>query len=181
MGKRKATSKDKFNNYCRDMNQKEIEKILKSVNITVNPTAVTEDYDYENYEAGSGDYEVATIVSVRKSDLDTAEDDITDIETVARIGDRSLLVEKLDLEDKDPKEAVESVINTFKIEANGRIEKVMKIENKKSENLLLVQFDSQEYRDAVLRDSRRPGARSSSTVRFRRPKVKDLKHVVSLV
>ena len=157
--KRKATSKDKFNNYCRDMNQKEIEKILKSVNITVNPTAVTEDYDYENYEAGSGDYEVATIVSVRKSDLDTAEDDITDIETVARIGDRSLLVEKLDLEDKDPKEAVESVINTFKIEANGRIEKVMKIENKKSENLLLVQFDSQEYRDAVLRDSRRPGAR----------------------
>merc|ERR1711976_595005 len=54
--KRKATSKDKFNNYCRDMNQKEIEKILKSVNITVNPTAVTEDYDYENYEAGSGDY-----------------------------------------------------------------------------------------------------------------------------
>ena len=25
--KRKATSKDKFNDYCRDMNQKEIEKI----------------------------------------------------------------------------------------------------------------------------------------------------------
>merc|ERR1711971_699793 len=78
----------------------------------------------------------------------------------------------------EEKEAVESLVTKFNILANGRIEKVMQIDTKKGAPVLLVQFDSSEYRDEVLKGSRRPEARSQSSVRFRRPKVKDLKQDV---
>jgi len=55
---------------------------------------------------------------------------------------------------------------------------VVSIETKKK--MLLVQFDTMTYRDAVLKASRSPGARSSSKARLRKPKVKDLKHVETL-
>ena len=75
------------------------------------------------------------------------------------MGDRSLLSEKLDVEEGKEVETVQSLISTFKIEANGKIENVMKIDSKKAQTVLLIQFDSQEYRDAVLKASRLPGAR----------------------
>jgi len=181
---RKATSQDKFNDYCTELNRKEVEKILKSVNITVESTTASNIDDYlETYDVdGSGDSDYDPVVDVRKSnDMPEKDDNEVDIEEVARIGDKSLLSEKLDVEQGKEVEGVQSLINTFKIEANGKIENVMKIDSKKPQTVLLIQFDSQEYRDAVLKASRSPGARSSSNVRFRRPKVKDLKHVVSLV
>jgi len=119
----------------------------------------------------------------RKAEAEEAEaaadTEMTDIETVARIGDRSLLAEKLEAEEGEEQEAVTSLISTFQLEANGRVEKVIRIESKKGQPVLLIQFDSAEFRDEVLKSSRRPGARSSTSVRFRRPKVKDLKHVVT--
>lgn len=184
--KRKATSQDKFDSYCQDVNRKEVEKILKSVNITVeSPNANNSDDYSETYDVdGSGDtdYDYKPIVDVRIDNEEPKKDENeVDIEEVARMGDRSLLSEKLDVEEGKEVETVQSLISTFKIEANGKIENVMKIDSKKAQTVLLIQFDSQEYRDAVLKASRLPGARSSSNVRFRRPKVKDLKHVVSLV
>merc|ERR1711874_131774 len=70
---------------------------------------------------------------------------------------------------------------SFQVEANGKVEKVLELNRKKGEPVLLIQFDNTEYRDAVLKSSRMLDARSSTNVRFRRPKVKDLKHVVNLV
>ena len=159
---RKATSGDKFDTYCADVNRKEVEKILKTVNITVESTTASNIDDYlETYDLdGSGDSDYEEIVDVRKSNDESLKDDKeVDIEEVARIGDKSLLSEKLDVEEGKEVEAVQSLISTFKIEANGKIENVMKIDSKKPQTVLLIQFDSQEYRDAVLKASRSPGAR----------------------
>jgi len=180
------SSSEKFDSYCTDMNKKEMEKILKSVNITINPDDNDEDdygnYDYSNYEAsGEVVIEEETVV-VRKDDIEEqVDEEMTDIETVARIGDRSLLAEKLEVEEGNEVESVTTFINSFEVNANGKVEKVFKIDSKKGHPVLLIQFDSADYRDAVLRGSRLPESRSSSNVRFRRPKVKDLKHVVSMV
>ena len=156
---RKPTSQDKFMERCNEVNREEIEKILKSVNITV----ITNQTDYENYEnyeegnydytdeEGSGDYE--EIVEVRKEEE-------MDIETVARIGDRSLLAEKMEVEEGNEMETVQDLVNKFKISANGRIEKVLSIQNKHDDTVLLVTFDSENYRNAVLKASRLPAARS---------------------
>jgi hypothetical protein len=172
---RKPTSRDKFVNYCQEENRKDVEKILKSKNITVTT-------DENDYEEGSGDIENQTIISVRnEKSEDSLDKSLNDLELLARLGDHSLLSEKMDVEDGEEFHAVESLVNTFNVSANGRIERVVKIDSKKGVPTLLIQFDSTEYRDAVLKSSRSPEARSSSRARLRRPKVKDLKHVVSLL
>eukprot|EP00092_Neocalanus_flemingeri_P001801 GFUD01001920.1.p1 GENE.GFUD01001920.1~~GFUD01001920.1.p1 ORF type:complete len:554 (-),score=124.25 GFUD01001920.1:32-1693(-) len=174
---RKPTSRDKFVTYCQEENRKEVEKILKSKNITV----AMDDTDYI-IEEGSGDIETQTIISVRKvKSQESIEKSLYDLEIVARLGDHSLLSEKLDVEDGSEFFAVQSLVNSFNVDANGKIERVVKIDSKKGIPTLLIQFDSTEYRDAVLKSSRSPDARSSTSARLRRPKVKDLKHVVSLV
>ena len=162
---RKPTSQDKFDSYCNEVKRAEVEEILKSANLTVHVTTEEEDsYDYDYSGSGSGDgedEEMETVVEVRrKAEAEAAADtEMTDIETVARIGDRSLLAEKLEAEEGDEKEAVTSLISTFQLEANGRVEKVIRIESKKGQPVLLIQFDSAEFRDEVLKSSRRPGAR----------------------
>jgi len=172
---RKPTSRDKFVNYCQEENRKDVEKILRSKNITV----TTEENDYDE---GSGDIETQTIISVRnEKSEDSLDKSLNDLELLARLGDHSLLSEKMDVEDGEEFTAVESLVNTFNVNALGRIERVVKIDSKKGVPTLLIQFDSTEYRDAVLKSSRSPEARSSSRARLRRPKVKDLKHVVSLL
>jgi len=178
---RKPTSRDKFANYCQKENQKDTmkmyEEALRSKNLTV--SAIETDY-----EDGSGDEENTTdaIISVRNEKLDDEMDkSLNNLELVARLGDHSLLSEKLNAEEGEEFAAVQSLVNTFNVDANGKIERVVKIDSKKGVPTLLIQFDSTEYRDAVLKSSRSPEARSSSRTRLRRPKVKDLKHVVSLL
>ena len=165
---RKPTSQDKFDSYCNEVKRAEVEEILKTANLTVHVTTEQEDsYDYDYSGSGSGDgedEEMETVVEVRrKAELEEAEaaadTEMTDIETVARIGDRSLLAEKLEAEEGQEQEAVTSLISTFQLEANGRVEKVIRIESKKGQPVLLIQFDSAEFRDEVLKSSRRPGAR----------------------
>ena len=136
--------------------------------------------DYEDYES-SGDVEYESVVSIDRKNRDekqeeeqeqeeqemkeeddyveTVDNQMTDIETIARIGDRSLLSEKLEVEAGTEVETVQSLINRFKVAANGRVEKVLQLDRKKGEPVLLIQFDSTQYRDAVLRSSRMPGAR----------------------
>jgi hypothetical protein len=171
----KPSSGEKFVSYCKEENRKELEKMLKKKNITV----VTED---DNDEEGSGDVETQTIISVRKEKSDDQLDkSLYNLEMIARLGDHSLLSEKMEVEDGAEMSAVESLVSTFNVAANGRIERVVKIDSKKGVPTLLIQFDSTEYRDAVLKSSRTPDARSSTRARLRRPKVKDLKHVASLL
>jgi len=183
--RRKMTNKDKFNEYCQEEDAKEIREILeKNHNITVTASesnTITE----EDLASDSGNFEdYDDVVEVKAEFLndDMEEDDVTELEILARIGDRSLLAERMtDVVDGEEKEAVERLVTTFNILANGLIEKVVQIDAKKGAPMLLVQFDTSEYRDEVLKGSRRPEARSQSSVRFRRPKVKDLKHVVNLI
>merc|ERR1712156_18372 len=171
----KPTSGEKFVSYCKEENRKELEKMLKKKNITV----VTDD---DNDEEGSGDVETQTVISVRKEKSDDQLDkSLYNLEMIARLGDHSLLSEKMEVEDGAEMSAVQSLVSTFNVAANGRIERVVKIDSKKGVPTLLIQFDSTEYRDAVLKSSRTPDARSSTRARLRRPKVKDLKHVASLL
>ena len=135
------------------------EILEKQHNITVTASESSEDND-EDLEDGSGDYEGYDDVVEVKSEFLNNEDEMTELEVVARIGDRSLLAERMtDLVDGAEKEAVEKLITSFNIVANGKIEKVMVIDSKKGTPVLLVQFDSSEYRDEVLKGSRRPEAR----------------------
>jgi len=192
---RPLTSEDKFDDYCKCETLKEIEEVLeKKYNKKI---TVKTHYDYcPEEESGSGndnDEEVSgtdedesqtisPIVDVRDQKSEDALDkSLKNLELLARLGDHSLLSEKMDVEDGTEFEAVESLVNTFNVDANGKIERVVKIDSKKGVPTLLIQFDSTEYRDAVLKSSRTPEARSSTRARLRRPKVKDLKHVVSLL
>ena len=161
--RRKMTNKDKFNEYCQEEDAKEIREILeKNHNITVTASesnTITE----EDLASDSGNYEdYDDVVEVKAEFLndDMEEDDVTELEILARIGDRSLLAERMtDVVDGEEKEAVETLVTTFNILANGQIEKVVQIDAKKGAPVLLVQFDTSEYRDEVLKGSRRPEAR----------------------
>jgi len=117
---------------------------------------------------------VDNIVNVKSGDSQ-----LNDLEQLARLGDKSLLVERLEVEEGVAKRtAVEEYVAKLDVSAEGKVEKVVDVETKKK--MLLVQFDSMTFRDAVLKASRSPGARSSSKARLRKPKVKDLKHVETL-
>ena len=158
--RRKMTNKDKFNEYCQEEDAKEIREILeKNHNITV--TASESNTNTEG--SGSGNYEdYEDVVEVKAEFLNynKEEDDVSELEILARIGDRSLLAERMtDVVDGEEKEAVERLVTTFNILANGQIEKVVQIDTKKGAPVLLVQFDTSEYRDEVLKGSRRPEAR----------------------
>ena len=178
--KKEMTSEERFEDYCNKMNMEEIEVMLEEKhNITIGSEedSMESHEDYEDYEY-SGDVEYESVVSIdRKSNdeeeeveeekemkeeddyVETVDNQMTDIETIARIGDRSLLSEKLEVEAGTEVETVQSLINRFKVAANGRVEKVLQLDRKKGEPVLLIQFDSTQYRDAVLRSSRMPGAR----------------------
>ena len=156
---RHKTSEDMFNDYCKEENIKEVKRVLALKNITVSSSG--DDYDEEG--SGSGDDESPSfppIVDVRdQKSEDELNKSLKNLELLARLGDHSLLSEKLDVEDGTEFEAVESLVNTFNMAANGKIERVVKIDSKKGVPTLLIQFDSTEYRDAVLRSSRSPDAR----------------------
>jgi hypothetical protein len=182
------TNAEKFDNFCDNEQQKEIKRILiaRAGNNTqvrrvleemeiLNSTS-TDTEDTEETEE-IDDYE-SVVIQKSEGSFDKS---LQNLELLARLGDHSLLSEKMDVEDGSEFEAVESLVNTFNMAANGKIERVVKIDSKKGVPTLLIQFDSTEYRDAVLKSSRSPEARSSTRARLRRPKVKDLKHVVSLL
>ena len=164
------TSQDKFNDYCDKMAMEEIEEMLmEKHNITLNnEEEYEEDYEMEDYEyESSGDVMYDAVVNIRKNEdenelekmVEVEDNQLTDIESIARIGDRSLLSEKLHAETGSEVETVQNLINSFQVEANGKVEKVLQLDRKKGEPVLLIQFDNTEYRDAVLRTSRMPDVR----------------------
>merc|ERR1711936_1316079 len=168
---RAETNTDKFEKYCNGQNleakrnfmKKMKEEMLEASVVEVNTDGdddeeVVEHNTEESPKEEEDIEEDNTIVNVKKSE----DTQLKDLEQLARLGDKSLLLERLEVEEGK----------------EGKVEKVVGIETKKK--MLLVQFDTLTYRDAVLKASRSPGARSSSKARLRKPKVKDLKHVETL-
>ena len=72
---------------------------------------------------------------------------------------RSLLTDKLNVESGKEMETVQRLIKSFKVEAKGDVEEVLLLDTKKGKPVLLIQFDSKEYRDSVLNASKDPGVR----------------------
>ena len=170
-GKKEMTSEEKFQDYCDEMNMKEIDVMLKEkYNITMDSEEDNTEDNIESFDEGNTE-NYPDVVGVKRNDdkeeeeeeyeeyVDSVDDQMTDIDTIARIGDRSLLSEKLEVEAGNEVEAVETLISRFKVAANGRVEKVLQLDRKKGEPVLLIQFDTTQYRDAVLKSSRMPGAR----------------------
>merc|ERR1712037_990323 len=172
--KRPETNKDHFQNYCNKQNLEAKRRFMKKMKEEELEASVTE-VEAEASEEEENVDEVDTIVNVKKSE----DSQLNDLEQLARLGDKSLLLERLEVEEgKEKQAAVEEYVASLNVTADGQVEKVVDVETKKK--MLLVQFDSMTYRDAVLKASRSPGARSSSKARLRKPKVKDLKHVETL-
>merc|ERR1712203_191045 len=185
---RAETNTDKFQKYCNGQNleakrnfmKKMKEEMLEASVVEVNTDGdedeeVVEDNTEESPKEEEDIEEDNTIVNVKKSE----DTQLNDLEQLARLGDKSLLLERLEVEEgKEKQAAVEEYVASLNVTADGQVEKVVDVETKKK--MLLVQFNSMTYRDAVLKASRSPGARSSSKARLRKPKVKDLKHVETL-
>merc|ERR1719232_1822977 len=94
--RRKMTSKDKFNEYCQEEDAKEIKQILEQKhNITATATDSSTE-EGEDYSSGSGDYDgYDDVVEVKSEFLEENDDEMSELEGVARLGDRSLLAERM--------------------------------------------------------------------------------------
>jgi len=176
------TNADHFQAWCNKQNleaKRRFMKKMKEEELEVSVTEVDEEdleeAVVESPEEVDNDDEVDTIVNVK-----SADPKMNDLEQLARLGDKSLLLERLKVEEgKEEQAAVEEYVASLNVTVDGKVEKVVSVETKKK--MLLVQFDSMTFRDAVLKASRSPGARSGSgAARLRKPKVKDLKHVERL-
>jgi len=185
--KRKETNADHFQAYCSQQNLEAKRRFMKKMKAEKLEASITE-VDDEDLEE-----EEETVVEAHEEEEEETIDEVVDnivnvksgdsqlnaLEQLARLGDKSLLVERLEVEEgKAKRAAVEEYVASLDVAAEGKVEKVVDVETKKK--MLLVQFDSMTFRDAVLKASRSPGARSSSKARLRKPKVKDLKHVETL-
>jgi len=185
--KKPETDLDHFDHYCQKQNLKAKRVWMKKKQEEADEAVVTEYEDYETEEEEEADedvdneeeYEDGGVVEVKRDGKEkTKMPQMNDLEQLARLGDRSLLVEKLEVEEGAEQADMEQFVTSLNVTANGKVEKVVIVEGKKK--MLLVQFDTVGYRDAVLKASRSPEARSLSKARLRKPKVKDLKHVESL-
>ena len=83
------------------------------------------------------------------------EDKVNEIELFTELGERSLLFEKMEIQEEDDlKTQVEELINTFDVPVEGLVERSVIVRTRKGLNTVLVEFDSSYYRDSVLRQSR---------------------------
>merc|ERR1712218_391241 len=183
---KKKTNPDLFLEYCDNENKEAKRRFMKKMKEEELEASVTEveheDLEEETVvEASEDEEKIDQVDTIDNSIVNVKSDDsqLNNLEQLARLGDKSLLLERLEVgEGKEAKEVVEEYVSGLDVTVEGKVEKVVSIETKKK--MLLVQFDTMTYRDAVLKASRSPGARSSSKARLRKPKVKDLKHVETL-
>lgn len=154
------TNADHFQAWCNKQNleaKRRFMKKMKEEELEVSVTEVDEEdleeAVVESPEEVDNDDEVDTIVNVK-----SADPKMNDLEQLARLGDKSLLLERLKVEEgKEEQAAVEEYVASLNVTVDGKVEKVVSVETKKK--MLLVQFDSMTFRDAVLKASRSPGAR----------------------
>ena len=154
------TNADHFQAWCNKQNleaKRRFMKKMKEEELEVSVTEVDEEdleeAVVESPEEVDNDDEVDTIVNVK-----CADPKMNDLEQLARLGDKSLLLERLKVEEgKEEQAAVEEYVASLNVTVDGKVEKVVSVETKKK--MLLVQFDSMTFRDAVLKASRSPGAR----------------------
>ena len=164
--KKPETDLDHFDHYCQKQNLKAKRVWMKKKQEEADEAVVTEYEDYETEEEEEADedvdneeeYEDGGVVEVKRDGKEkTKMPQMNDLEQLARLGDRSLLVEKLEVEEGAEQADMEQFVTSLNVTANGKVEKVVIVEGKKK--MLLVQFDTVGYRDAVLKASRSPEAR----------------------
>ena len=178
------SDKEKFENYCNNMTRMEIEKIFKDKNKEIiwkaepEPEPNTEVIDVlrriqkEPSLVKSSDEDKSKAVKLAKRLESLLEDsgeesEDKDVVTEARRAmaamiearNRSLLTDKLNVESGKEEETVQRLIKSFKVEAKGEVEEVLLLDTKKRKPVLLIQFDSKDYRDAVLNASKDPVVR----------------------
>ena len=154
------TNADHFQAWCNKQNLEAKRRFMKKmkeeeleVSVTEADEEDLEEAVVESPEEVDNDDEVDTIVNVK-----SADPKMNDLEQLARLGDKSLLLERLKVEEgKEEQAAVEEYVASLNVTVDGKVEKVVSVETKKK--MLLVQFDSMTFRDAVLKASRSPGAR----------------------
>jgi len=184
---RPQNARDDFSAYCEEINM-DAKKRYYQVKKQAQDMAVVTDSDFDETDENiENDNDVETINIKKKDAARTVETTdlemkLTELETLARLGDRSVIAEKIKLDNSEEIEVeVEKLINQFGLEMDGKIENVAKVESRKGVPALLIQFNSIKFRDHVLRASRSSKARSVTKARLRRPKVSDLKLMLSLM
>merc|ERR1719220_1408042 len=139
------TNADHFQTYCNKQNLEAKRRFMKKMKEEELEASVTEvddeDLEEEAVVETSGEEEnideVDTIVNVKKSE----DSQLNDLEQLARLGDKSLLLERLEVEEgKEKQAAVEEYVASLNVTADGQVEKVVDVETKKK--MLLVQFNS---------------------------------------
>lgn len=101
------------------------------------------------------------------------------IDILGKLHDQTILIDKIKLNDNPEMdlEQASQIIQSLEIEEdNGSIERVFRVATRKGTGLLL-QLDSTQYRDTIIKQYRR----SDITEKLRKPKGRDLKQIVTLV
>ena len=163
--KKKPTNVDHFQDYCNQENKEAKRRFMKKMKEEELEASVTEveheDQEEETVvEASEDEDEIDEVDPIDNSivNVKSGDSQLNNLEQLARLGDKSLLLERLEVEEgKEKKVAVEEYVASLNVAADGKVEKVVDVETKKK--MLLVQFDSMTFRDAVLKASRSPGAR----------------------
>ena len=188
---------DTFENYCDNMTIAEIEEIVKEeykldISQAASPTTPPPQFqsEVEIRKQAEDAVELAEqIVSLLSNMTDTVAEEVDGeaviaevkrkITSAGRLADRSLIVSRSLLPGRTRsathEDLVRSLITKYNLEKKGKVEKVLELERKKGEPVLLILFDNTEYRDDVLRTSRRSGG-----TKLRKPNLKDLKKVLDL-
>ena len=162
---KKKTNPDLFLEYCDKENKEAKRRFMKKMKEEELEASVTE-VDHEDLEeetvveASEDEEKIDEVDTIDNSivNVKSGDSQLNNLEQLARLGDKSLLLERLEVgEGKEKKAVVEEYVASLNVAAEGKVEKVVDVETKKK--MLLVQFDSMTFRDAVLKASRSPGAR----------------------
>jgi len=129
----------------------------------------------ENREIGDEEIDEASRKSPR-SDVN--------LELLSKLNDNIVLVDKIKFEDEKDDATdqvkVEELFTLLGVQEQGTVEKIFRIESRRGTRLL-VQVDSSNFRDEIIKSYRSGTVRETLPAKLRKPKVKDMKHIISLV
>jgi hypothetical protein len=175
---------DKFRNYCTKVTDREMARfereqkremckkmIPKSASSAPNPLSFVNDIKFV------GNNPLEALLATPNNDEEESEDEKSPSSRKADIPNNLVIIDKIELNEDpsmDMEQAVE-IINLLSIEEErGVIQNVQRVTTKKGIKLLL-EVDSSEYRDRIIKQYR--SQRSSISARLRKPKAKELKQL----
>lgn len=106
------------------------------------------------------------------------------LELLSKLNDNIVLVDKIKFDDEKDEATdqvkVEELFTLLGVQEHGTVEKIFRIESRRGTRLL-VQVDSSNFRDEIIKSYRSGTVRETLPAKLRKPKVKDMKHIISLV